>query len=36
VVAPGATHGWTQQPHHARHLLGKLLDHFARWLPPAP
>jgi dipeptidyl-peptidase-4 len=36
VVAPGATHGWTQQPHHARHLLGKLLDHFARWLPAAP
>ena len=36
VVAPGATHGWTQQPHHARYLLGKLLDHFARWLPAAP
>jgi dipeptidyl-peptidase 4 len=36
VVAPGATHGWTQQPHHARYLLGKLVDHFARWLPAAP
>lgn len=33
VVAPGATHGWTAQPHHARHLLGKLVEHFARWLP---
>lgn len=36
VVAPGATHGWTQQPHHARYLLGKLVDHFARWLPATP
>lgn len=36
AVAPGATHGWTGQPHHARHLLGKLVEHFERHLPPTP
>jgi dipeptidyl-peptidase-4 len=33
VIAPGATHGWTARPHHARYLLGKLVEHFARWVP---
>ncbi|MDX2193238.1 MAG: prolyl oligopeptidase family serine peptidase [Gemmatimonadales bacterium] len=35
VVAPGATHGWTQRPHHATYLLGKLVQHFERWVPVA-
>lgn len=33
VIAPSATHGWTARPQHARYLLGKLLEHFARYLP---
>jgi dipeptidyl-peptidase-4 len=33
VVAPGATHGWTARPAHARYLLGKLVQHFDRYLP---
>lgn len=33
AIAPSATHGWTQRPAHARYLLGKLLQHFARYLP---
>lgn len=33
VVAPGATHRWTGQPHHARYLLRKLLLHFERHVP---
>ncbi|MFK7738750.1 MAG: prolyl oligopeptidase family serine peptidase [Planctomycetota bacterium] len=32
AFAPGATHGWTGRPHHARYLLGKLLAHFERHL----
>ena len=36
VVAPGATHGWTARPQHARYLLGKLVSHFDRYLCPAP
>ncbi len=35
VVAPGATHGWTARPQHARYLLGKLVAHFDRYLCPA-
>jgi len=33
AFAPGATHGWTRRPHHARYLLGRLLQHFDRYLP---
>ncbi|MEO1335676.1 MAG: prolyl oligopeptidase family serine peptidase, partial [Myxococcota bacterium] len=33
VVAPGATHRWTGQRHHARYLLNKLLQHFDRHVP---
>ncbi|MDX2183322.1 MAG: prolyl oligopeptidase family serine peptidase, partial [Gemmatimonadaceae bacterium] len=33
VIAPGATHGWTARPAHARYLLGKLVQHFDRHLP---
>jgi dipeptidyl-peptidase-4 len=32
VIAPSATHGWTARPHHARYLLGKLVQHFDRYL----
>ena len=32
AFAPGATHGWTRQPHHARYLLGRMLQHFDRYL----
>jgi len=32
AFAPGATHGWTAEPHHARYLLGRLLSHFNRYL----
>ena len=32
VIAPSATHGWTARPQHARYLLGKLLQHFDRFL----
>ena len=32
AVAPAATHGWTQRPHYARYLLGKLVQHFERHL----
>jgi dipeptidyl-peptidase-4 len=32
VVAPSATHGWTARPDHARYLLGKLVQHFDRYL----
>ena len=34
VIAPGATHRWSAQPHHARFLLSKLLGYFERHLPP--
>jgi dipeptidyl-peptidase 4 len=36
VVAPGATHGWTARPQHARYLLGKLVQHFDRHIGSAP
>lgn len=36
AFAPGATHGWTQRPHHARYLLGKLVAHFDRYLGAGP
>ncbi|MFN9215720.1 MAG: prolyl oligopeptidase family serine peptidase [Gemmatimonadota bacterium] len=36
AIAPSATHGWTQRPHHARYLLGKLVQHFERHLPTTP
>ena len=36
AFAPGATHGWTRRPHYARYLLGKLVDHFARYLGEGP
>ncbi len=36
AFAPGATHGWSRQPHHARYLLGKLVRHFDRYLGPGP
>jgi dipeptidyl-peptidase-4 len=32
VIAPSATHGWTARPAHARYLLGKLVQHFDRYL----
>ena len=32
AIAPHATHGWTQRPHYARYLLGKLVEHFDRHL----
>jgi dipeptidyl-peptidase 4 len=35
VIAPSATHGWTARPQHARYLLGKLVEHFARYVPPS-
>jgi dipeptidyl-peptidase 4 len=34
VIAPAATHGWTSNPQHARYLLGKLVQHFDRYLQP--
>lgn len=34
AFAPAATHGWTQRPYYARHLLGKLVQHFDRYLGP--
>jgi dipeptidyl-peptidase-4 len=36
AFAPGATHRWTQKPHHARYLLGKLVAHFDRYLGAGP
>ena len=36
AFAPGATHGWTRRPHHARYLLGKLIAHFDRYLGAGP
>ncbi len=36
AFAPGATHRWTQQPHHARYLLRKLVAHFDRYLDAGP
>jgi dipeptidyl-peptidase-4 len=36
AFAPGATHRWTQRPHHARYLLGKLVAHFDRYLGAGP
>jgi dipeptidyl-peptidase-4 len=36
AFAPGATHSWTQKPHHARYLLGKLVAHFDRYLGAGP
>lgn len=36
AFAPGATHGWTRQPHYARYLLNKLIAHFDRFLGPEP
>lgn len=36
AFAPGATHGWArQEPHHARYLLGRMLQHFDRYLAEA-
>ena len=32
VFAPGATHGWSREPHHARYLYGKLIAFFDRHL----
>lgn len=32
VFAPGATHGWSREPHHARYLYGKLIEFFDRHL----
>ena len=32
VFAPGATHGWSREPHHARYLYGKLIEFFDRYL----
>ncbi len=34
AFAPAATHGWTQREYYARFLLGKLVGHFNRFLPP--
>ncbi|AMW05787.1 prolyl oligopeptidase family serine peptidase [Gemmatimonas phototrophica] len=34
VIAPSATHGWTARPQHARYLLGKLVQHFDRYILP--
>ncbi len=34
AFAPAATHGWTQREYYARYLLGKLVGHFNRYLPP--
>jgi dipeptidyl-peptidase-4 len=36
AFAPGATHSWTTEPHHARYLLGRLLSHFNRYLKDGP
>jgi dipeptidyl-peptidase-4 len=32
VFAPGATHGWSRERHHARYLYGKLIEFFDRHL----
>lgn len=32
VIAPSATHAWTARPQQARYLLGKLVQHFDRFL----
>jgi dipeptidyl-peptidase 4 len=36
AFAPAATHGWTQRPYYARYLMGKLVDHFDRFLGGGP
>jgi dipeptidyl-peptidase 4 len=36
VTAPGATHAWTARPQHARFLLGKLVQHFDRYIGSTP
>lgn len=33
AIAPGATHGWTARPHHARYLLERLVEFFDRKMP---
>jgi dipeptidyl-peptidase-4 len=35
VFAPGATHGWSAEPHHSRYLYGKLIEFFDRHLGEA-
>ena len=32
VVAPSASHGWTQKDYVARYLLNKMVDHFDRYV----
>ena len=32
----GATHSWSREPYYGRYLWGKLLEHFDRYLMPAP
>ncbi|WP_439106152.1 prolyl oligopeptidase family serine peptidase [Congregibacter sp.] len=34
AFAPGATHGWSREPHYAQYLFGKMLAHFDRYLMP--
>jgi len=36
AFAPGATHGWTREPHHGRYLYGKLIEFFDRHLGDVP
>ncbi len=36
AFAPGATHRWSQKPHHARYLFNKLIKHFDRYLGVGP
>ena len=35
AFVPGATHSWSREPHYSRHLFGKLLEHFDRYLMPS-
>jgi dipeptidyl-peptidase-4 len=32
AFAPGATHGWSREPHYDRYLFGKLIEYFDRYL----
>ncbi len=34
AFAPAATHAWMSEPHYARYLLNKLVEHFDRYLQP--
>lgn len=36
AIAPSAVHGWAQKDYYARYLLGRLVDHFDRYIGGGP